>query len=180
MAASLSAAALAQAVIDAKRSFGGSAGGSFLINEHRQVLVPSPLGTGEVALVGECSGPLLFHNSFAGSALFDLADDQGLSPGDAWGLPYLGMRYNLNARSQLYFWKEDASGRWSVFPPTQDDALIEALRTLRPHGAVRFVVMYGGLVLTKIQTGSWREEDWEPRFVGKINYRRWFAKENCP
>ncbi|MCL6650014.1 MAG: hypothetical protein K6U89_16985 [Chloroflexi bacterium] len=43
---------LARAVSEGKRFFGYSGGGSFLINEHGQVLVPSPAGDGRQALVG--------------------------------------------------------------------------------------------------------------------------------
>ncbi len=177
MASVDSARALAGAVNAAKQILGGSAGGAFLVNEHRQVLVPSPFGDGDVAWVGECAGRIAFHNSFAGGGLFDLAEDQGLTLGDAWNLPYLGIPHHLSGRSELYFWNQRQYGGWKVTPPVQDNSLVDALRTLRPQGPVRFVVNPAGLVLTRVQVGNWENPRWEPRFVGRIDYRRWYAKE---
>ena len=171
-----SAEALADAVNAVKRLLGGSGGGAFLVNEYGQVLVPSPSGDGNVALVGECSGRMAFHDSFGGS-LFDLTDDQDLTLGDAWGLPYLGIPHRLSRTSELYFWHERQAGGWKVTPPVQDFSLIDALRTLRPQGAVRFGVAIGGLVLTKVPVGNWKEPRWESRFMGRIDYKRWYLKE---
>ena len=171
-----SAAGLADAVNAGKRLLGGSPGGAFLVNEYGQVLVPGQFGDGTVALVGECVGRMAFHDLFRGG-LFDLTDDRTLTPGDAWDLPYIGIPYNLSRTSELYFWYERPAGGWKVTPPAQDDSLIEALRTLRPQGPVRFVVTFGGLVLTKVPVGSWKEPRWETRFVGRIDYRRWYLKE---
>lgn len=168
---------LAAAVNDGKRLLGGSLGGAFLVNEYGQVLVSSPSGDGNVALVGECAGTMAFHDSFAAGDLFDLTCDQGLTLGDAWDLPYLGMPHNLSRTNELYFWHERQAGGRKATPPVQDRSLIDALRTLRPQGPIRFVVTYGGLVLTKVPVGDWRNPRWEPRFVGHIDYRRWYQKE---
>ena len=168
---------LAAAVNAGKRLLGGSLGGAFLVNEYGQVLVSSPSGDGNVALVGECAGPMAFHDSFAAGDLFDLTCDQGLTLGDAWDLPYLGMPHNLSRTNELYFWHERQAGGRKATPPVQDRSLIDALRTLRPQGPIRFVVTYGGLVLTKVPVGDWRNPRWEPRFVGHIDYRRWYQKE---
>ena len=172
-----SAEALADAVNAGKGLLGGSAGGAFLVNEHGQVLVPSPSGNGKVAFVGECSGPMAFNDSFACGGLFDLNDDQGLTLGDAWDLPYLGIPHHLSRANELYFWHERGGDSWKDTPPSQDYSLIDALRTLRPQGAVRFVVGIGGLVLTKVRVGNWQEPRWESRFVGRIDYMRWYPKE---
>ena len=172
------AVALAAAVHEGKKFLGGTQGGAFLINEYGQTLVPSPLGDGKVALVGECSGALRFRDMFHAGATFDLADDRTLEPGAPWGRPYVGIPYNLSAASQIYFWKEDYSGGMKITPPQQDHTLVEAIRILRPFGAVRFVVNYGGIVLTKIPAGNWRESRWEPRFVARLNQARWYPKED--
>ena len=172
-----SAEALSDAVNAGKRLLGGSAGGAFLVNEYGQVLVPSPSGNGTVALVGECSGPMVFYDSFSCDSLFDLTDDQGLTLGDTWDLPYLGIPHQLSRTSELYFWHERGGDAWKGTPPFQDYSLIDALRTLRPQGAVRFVVGIGGLVLTKVRVGNWQEPRWESRFVGQIDYRHWYPKE---
>ena len=170
--------ALAIAVIQGKKFLGGEQGGAFMINEFGQVLVPSPLGDGRVAVVGECRGPLVFQNEFNTGTLIDLTDDQTLKPGDAWARPYFGLRYNLSATSEIYFWKEDYTGGRKVSPPHQDYSLVETIRSLRPRGPVRFVVTCGGLVITKIPVGSWTESRWEPRFVGRLNYTHWYPKED--
>ena len=171
------AANLADAVNAGKRFLCGSSGGAFLINEYGQVLVPSQSGDGSVAMVGECAGSITFQDSLKGSGLFDLTDDRGLVPGTKWELPYMGIVYHLSRWNQIYFWHEGRARSWKVTPPVQDQALIGALRDVRPHGAVRFIVTCGGLILTKVPAGGWRSPRWESRFVGRIDYKRWFPKE---
>src|SRR5262245_52662228 len=55
---------LADAVAGVKRHADGQGGGSFLINEHGQVLVPSSNGDGRRFLAGRLDGTLLFENPF--------------------------------------------------------------------------------------------------------------------
>jgi hypothetical protein len=169
--------ALAAAVNAGKGFLGGDQGGAFQINEYGQVLVPNSFGDRRVALVGECGGPSLFHDEFNGGDPFDLTDDRALECGDTWPRPYLGIPHNLSAASELYFWNQGSAGAWKMTPPCQDDALVEALRTLRPYGPIRFVVGCGGLVLTKVPVGPWTDGGWEPRYVMRLNYRYWFSKE---
>lgn len=179
MVASDGAAALADAVNAGKALFGGERGGSFLINERGQVLVPaSSANDYSVAIVGECSGPLQFENSMVGCGVLDLADDSGLSVGDVWDRPYVGVPHQLSRRGELYFWKEDATGSGKILPLAQDSELIGALRRLRSHSPVRFVAAYGGFTLTKIPVGNWPRQRWEPRYVGRIDFGKWFRKEN--
>lgn len=172
-----SAEALSDAVNAGKRFLGGSAGGAFLVNEYGQVLVPDQSSNGDVALVGEWTGPMAFVDSFTCGSLFDLTETEGLTPGDAWNRPYLGIPYNLSRTSELYFWHERGSDAWKDTPPVQDYSLIDALRTIRPQGPVRFIVGMGGLVLTKVPVGNWNEPRWEARFVGRIDHRLWYPKE---
>lgn len=169
---------LASAVNAGKRYLGGRSGGSFLINEFGQVLVPSQDNDLDVALVGECTGGLIFHNSFKAHNQFDLTKSIALKCGDSWEGPYVGIPYNLSKLSQIYFWNEGRAGGWKVLPPMQDHSLVYALREIRPWGAVRFIVTYGGIVLTKIPVGHWANALWEPRFVGRIDYKRWYRKES--
>ena len=168
---------LADAVNAGKRFLRGSAGGAFLINEYGQVLVPDQSGDGNVATVGECRGRMVFHDSLKGSGLIDLTDDLRLTSGDKWERPYVGVSHNLSRRSEIYFWHQGRVGSWKVTPPVQDDSLIDALRAIRPHGPVRFIATFGGLILTKVPIGGWRNQRWESRFVGRIDYNRWFPKE---
>ena len=72
---------LVHAISEVKRNMGGSGGGSFLVNESDQVLVPSSDGLGSRMLVGEVRGSLKFHNVMQGGT-FTLGDDYGLSTGD--------------------------------------------------------------------------------------------------
>lgn len=111
------------------------------------------------------------------SATFDLADDDALSAGAAWDLPYVGVPHQLSKRSELYFWHEtdDGSNKW--LPTAQDPDLIGKLRDLRSSGAVRFIATYGGFVLTKVPVGGWKNPSWESRYVGPINFNQWFPKE---
>ena len=169
---------LAEAINAGKRFLRGSAGGAFLINEYGQVLVPDQSGDGDVAIVGECAGRIVFHDSLRGGGLFDLTDNLRLKLGDKWERPYVGVSYNLSQRSEIYFWRQGRNGNWKVTPPVQDDALIDALRAVRPYGPVRFLATFGGLILTKVPIENWKSPRWEPQFVGRIDYKRWFQKED--
>jgi hypothetical protein len=175
MVAGGAAADLAMAVSQGKRLLGAPGGGAFAINEFGQVLVPSSTGDGRVAVVGEWEGALEFTDPLHGGT-FDLAPGKPPVSGDLWERPYLGIPYHLSLRGEIYFWQEDARSAGKRPPPVQDDELIESLRALRPYGAVRFVVGSGGLVLTKVPAIP-RWTVWEARYVGRINYARWFAKE---
>lgn len=171
---------LCAAVSNAKQLLSGHEGGSFQINEFGQVLVPAS-HTSKRMLVGEVSGELRFHNPFEEGETFSLNDDAGLNPGDEWSGPYVGMPYNLNKWSRIYYWFQNDDGGQSIFPPGQNRPLVEVLRGIRRYGAMRFIVNPHGIVLTrKPPTGAWTgdEETWMPVYVGRINYATWFEKED--
>ena len=170
---------LAMAVAEAKRFAGGTGGGSFLINEFGQVLVPSSDGDGIRLLAGCLSGSLLFENPFAPEEPIDLFNERNFRNGDRWTLPYVGMLYNLHLRGYIYYYHQDEHGGRSAYPPRQDEQLVQALRRVRTSGPIRFLVTYGGLVLTKVlsDTGWEPEQTWQPIFVGAINRELWFEKE---
>lgn len=171
--------ALTEAVIAAKQVAGGSGTGAFTINEFGQVLVPASAGDGRVLFAGQLKGSLPFEDVFEDQRFFDLADASDLHCGDPWKLPYVGMQFNLSGRGKIYFWKVDEDGGKAVNPPQQDVDLISKLREVRSYGAVRFIVNYAGLVLTKcpIVPNPKASEDWQPVFVGRINKTRWFEQE---
>ena len=174
---------LAAAVVEGKRHMGDAGGGSFVINEFGQVIVPSSKGDGNRVIVGEVSGGLLLENPLADTPperWIRLWNTDGLMPGDPWELPYVGAQYNLNGRSKIYCYRTTDDGGSSEFPVSQDEQLIQAFRKIRRTGAVRFVVNPYGVVLTKRPAGSsWSENEiWEPVYVGRINYKKWFNKEN--
>ena len=178
MADSSSGASLAQAVINGKRFLGGKRGGSFLINEFGQVLVPAQVSvSADVAIVGSLRGSLMLHDPFTSNRLFDFSDTSNLQQGSVWDRPYFGIRYNLSKHSKIYFWQQSQTRSWKNEPPVQDGALIDSIRRLRPRGAVRFLVTYDGIVLTKVPVGDPRDDDWEPRYVTRINKRSWYPKE---
>lgn len=163
--------ALVAAVQRGKRALGARPGGSFLVNEFGQVLVPADGGDGtRVVIVGECDGRFLFATPFDDHEVIDLADSTGLRTGDPWERPYVGMPHFLDGSGRIACRQAHEYGTGVVSPPVQDRRLIAALRTLRPEGG-RFLVGVGGVVLTKVPT------DWEPRFVGRIDPARWFPKE---
>lgn len=170
------ARSLASAVNSAKTFVGGAAGGAFLVNEWGQVLVPSNNGSRKIALAGVLEGQLEFENPFDSKTPVALAAVDGLRPGDAWKWPYVGCRYNLSKRHEIYCQKREGNG--VEFVPRRDDRLVDALRSVRPHGAVRFLVNPAGVVLTKRPAGSWDEETWAPVYVGQIRPDLWFAKES--
>jgi len=170
---------LAEAVARTKRHAGGNGGGSFLVNEFGQVIVPSSDGGRRRFLAGRLHGRLLFENPFLSEEAIDLADDMHLENGDPWKLPYVGVQYNLSRRGSIYFYQEDADGARSIYPPRQDYELIRAIRRVRPSGPVRFIVNLAGLVLTKVpfETCQRSEDCWQPVYVGSINPQLWFEKE---
>ena len=170
---------MAEAVERAKRHAGGTGGGSFVINEFGQVLVPASDGGGQRYLAGCLEGQLAFENPFDPDDVIDLGDCKHLQPGDPWKLPYVGIPFNLNRRSKLYFYRMDDEGGRSEYPPQQDGALIQTLRQLRRTGAVRFIVNPAGVVITKCPAdGEWSpEESWQPFFVGHIDKSKWFEME---
>jgi hypothetical protein len=169
---------ISAAVVAAKHFLGGgAAGGAFTVNEFGQVLVPSSAGDGRTAIAAQLSGPLMFHNAFEDGALFDLANYGRLQLGDAWSRPYLGIPFHLSNRGEIYFWKEESWGGHKEVPRSQDAALVEALRTVRPWGAVRFIVGYGGVVLTKQRVIRRSRNAWEPIFVGHLDYANWYSRE---
>jgi len=172
--------ALADAVADAKRAMGGAGTGAFQINEFGQVLVPSSnLGGRQRLLVGEVSQTWHFIDP-RDNSVFDLSGVDGYSSGDLWQRPYVGMRYNLSYRNQIYFWNESDEGQQKCLPERQDVKLKERIRSVRGYGPVRFIVNPWGIVLTKkpISVASQSDEStWEPVYVGRINPATWFEKE---
>ncbi|MBT2989953.1 MAG: hypothetical protein KME65_13445 [Candidatus Thiodiazotropha sp. (ex Ctena orbiculata)] len=172
--------ALAEAVSEAKRTMGGNGGGSFQINEFRQVIVPSSQGGMKRLLVGEISGEMGFDYPWEEGYMFDLSDVDGYDSGDIWERPYIGMRFNLSKGSKIYFWQEGREGGQSLYPERQDEELIRKLRAIRSWGAMRFIVNPWGIVLTKRpQQDAWKGDDsaWVPVYVGRINPGNWFKKE---
>ena len=169
------AIALARSVNQAKRQMGGQNGGSFLINEFGQVLVPSSRGNGERRFAGTWIGQLKFSNPFFPQEDLVLTNDRGLSPGDSWLGPYVGMMYQLSRRQEIYFWHQTGDEACKLVPIHQDQRLIRALKSIRGSNGCRFLVNPGGIVLTQKQ--SPRTQRWSPVYVGRINPQMWFTRQ---
>ncbi len=168
---------LAESVSAVKREQQGSGGGSFLINEFGQVIVPPWDGGLIRKYVGDWTGPLRFKYPLRKGVSFDLCSDDGLSPGDPWVKPYLGVAYNLSVNDRIYFKEQTAGQEVARYPPKDNDYLVRMLRRIRRRDAVRFLVLPRGIVLTKVPQGSGNEEDWVPHYVGRIDFEEWFEKE---
>jgi hypothetical protein len=170
---------LAESVSAVKREQHGRGGGSFLINEFGQVIVP-PLDGGLLMLrryVGDWIGPLRFNDPLKNEATFDLCDDGSLSPGDPWVKPYVGIAYNLSANDRIYFKEQTADHEVARYAPKDNEYLIRLLRRIRPRDAVRFLLLPKGIVLTKVPGNSGNEDEWIPRYVGRVDFQEWFEKE---
>ena len=164
---------LVKAVQSGKQMFGHYASGSFLVNEYGLVLVPASDGDGRCAWVGTVQGKLQFQNPFDKNAIYDLSDDHGLACGVVWKRPYVGSKYNWSYQHGIHFRNEDDGGRFNTICPHQDNVLIAALQKVRSEGYIRFIVNPHGLVLTKKQVDG----IWKPIYVGRVNYKLWFARE---
>jgi hypothetical protein len=167
---------LTDAVTRAKLFLGGFGGGSFLINEWGQVLVPASDQSGQIALAGRVVGLPLFEDPFEQGGRIDLSLDAGLQSGSRPPFPYVGCQYNLSSRHRIY-----CKGRFDEieYCPHEDRRLIQDLRRLRPSGPVRFLVNPAGIVLTKHPVGDWAEDQqWECLYVGRIRSDAWFDRED--
>lgn len=170
---------LIEAVNKAKLYKSSIPGGSFIINEFGQVIVPLISGQYEDRLlVGEVDGVLLFENPLLSGEKIDLSDDSGLQVGDLWEKPYIGLQYNLSQTNRIYYYDEQQGT--SCYLREQDIELIRKLRKVRRTGAARFIVNHHGIVLTKVPKGDYysdEDEQWQAVYIGRINYNLWFKKE---
>lgn len=151
---------------------GGNGGGSFLINEFGQVLVPT--GPMTRLFVGTWEGPMRFTDPLHSGCLFDLTDDSPFKNGDDWDCPYVGSHYVLSAGNEIYRYRDEANSTEKQYAPRQDRELIQALRWLRPWNGLRFLALPGGLVITKVEDSPGK---WKPKYVGRIDFDRWFERE---
>jgi hypothetical protein len=162
----------AKAINRVKRKYSGHPGGSFVINEFGQVITPI-MKSRDRYLVGELKGPLYFEDPEEDGKYLTL-EGNGYKCGDRWDLPYLGIQYNLHRDDYIYFWKQKDEEGFREDLEVHDIDLIRSLRKIRKYGPVRFLVNHYGVVLTKKEVST---DDWVPVYVGKINYNKWFEKE---
>jgi hypothetical protein len=160
---------LAKAINASKQKYSGHKrkGGSFCINEFGTVIVPfAPKGrvfTKPLA-IGQWSGDIFFEDDYGDEFSLDL----DLDVGDYWELPYLGMKYHLSKRGELYYIKHDEGEYEIINCPQKDRSLIARLESVRGDSGLTFLVNYCGHVLVK------EEDSWQPIYAGKINIDKWF------
>jgi hypothetical protein len=161
---------LAKAINDAKATHAGSGGGSFQINEFGQVICPI-VGASDRYWVGNIEGV---------PRLIDLRDDEvfklrlpaSTEPGTPWDRPYIGMKFNLDYNDSIYFKQDDGDVSQKIRLQKENTGLIRRLREVRGSGnTIRFIVNLHGNVITKVEPGG------QPVFVGKIDYKQWFPRE---
>ena len=89
---------LVEMVNRVKTEVTGHPGGSFYINEFKQVIVPTTVTDGKYYISGEYKIPLqfVFENKFLSGDAINL-DGTSLSPGDEWVCPHVGIPYILEA-----------------------------------------------------------------------------------
>ena len=171
-------ALLADTVGELQLRYGGQEGGSFTINEWGQVLVPCGAGDRRRYFAGTLTGDWYLTDPDDPSQILSLNDDDGLDCGDSWDLPYVGMPFRLSRGNRIYCVHREPKRERLLWLPYHDADLIAALRSVRRWGSLRFIVNPFGIVLTKRPTRSWTQDDeaWEPVYIGRINYERWFSR----
>lgn len=163
---------LGKLVNSVKRQRTGQPGGSFAITEYGQVVCPVADDSFERFYIGDCTGTITFLGPDGVPLTLD--NDSELRSGDDWELPYVGVAYNLSRKDRIYFPQKDGDDTELLYPRKQDRDLIRALRRVRGNGGFRFIVNPHGIVLTKVKEGPY---DWQPKYVGRINYDLWFPKD---
>lgn len=145
-------------------------GGSFIINDYKQVIVPSSDGDSRRVIVGKITGDIKFHRE---NIIFDLKSTKEMRLGTIWDKPYIGIPFNLSLKNKIYFQRESEDGVKIDYLSNNYEELIINLRKIRPYGPVRFIVNPYGVVLTKINMSN----IWKSVFVQKLDYEKWFPME---
>ena len=154
-------------------------GGPFFVNEWKQVLKPAQGEDGfrEVFYLGEFPH-LHFEFTFRGT-VFDNASSDGLSPGDAWAHPEVGMRYKYDLSAgtisrEMVTWDDYAAVHETETLDGPSPSLLRALGQARPgRRAGRLYVNEHGIVFLPATN-----EAPTPLYVTRINVETdpWFEK----
>jgi hypothetical protein len=150
--------------------------GPFLITEFGRLLVPAQPDKHRVISAGQCQGSLIFLDPENDGRLLDLSDDEALSTGDLWDKPAAGSQYSLSRHSRIHL---NQAGK-EIEPPQQDRALIDKLRSVCPHGPLKFIVNPWGIVLLRRPLdGNWEGEGpHETVYIDRLDLDLWFAPED--
>ncbi len=173
---------LVEMVNDVKINVTGSPGGTFYVNEYRQVLVPVSGEEKDYYLAGEYDPPLEFEfedNILSGNAK-DL-DGKPINPGDVWVGPHPGIPYVLKAGGK------DISYISCIRPRVKKEVRLSdsigkeaekiALKIARFKGAAggRFYINEFCQLFAPINDDSGLNY----RYIGKItSLRYWFPKSH--
>ena len=158
---------LGEAVNEIKFQFNGKGGGSFLINEFGNVIVPT--SDGHVRYhVGDVEGHIYFKDPDS-NRFFTLDSTSEHQRGDLWERPYVGNMYHQSPDGRIFrnLEYDDVIEKQYL---NGDPNIAEDLVAVRGTNGYRFIVICHGVVLTKVEGRN----DWEPRYVGKIDFQEWF------
>ncbi len=158
----------------------GHPGGSFIINEYGQVLVPDANEYRRRYYVGRLMGDWKLVDPNDSHHLTSLDAEPHLRCGDVWDRPYVGMPYRLSKSDKIYFVHRLPDREEVIYPKVQDLMLIGVLRRVRKWGPMSFIVNPFGVVLTKRPDQRFTdEESWIPVYIGRVDYSRWFEFEEA-
>lgn len=156
----------------------GQGGGTFFINEYKQVAKPHVSGDGRSYYVGEYPNACFVFD--LAEEEIDNSDDSNLDVGDVWPYQSVGVRYQFNSRIRDIYMKIEVDKETMYFLYLQGDLginsqyLVSILGRVRNHKSGRFYVNEHRLMFTPVEV-RWGE--WEDIYVGRIDYSRWFPKE---
>jgi serine/threonine protein kinase len=156
---------LVEAVNVGKRAGHQSDGGSFVINEHGHVLVPTG---GGVFCVGTLDGSPVFRQG----DLVLTPEPDGLQPGDVWTGLLAGLRYRLKAGGDDIEY-ERLDGRLVRLSDVLGAAAARSMASEFARikvGGGRLYVNEAGAVTSPMQRG----QTWMDVLVGRIDPARWF------
>jgi mRNA-degrading endonuclease RelE of RelBE toxin-antitoxin system len=164
---------LVEMVNEAKRVGGGTAGGGFVINEYRHVLVPT-LSAGTL-YAGRYTRDLEFE--FEGTLISPVAPPD-IGPGDVWPGPHVGMKYKLTARAADISYDELTSRNTikticlsDYCPDGEADDLLRRLRRIKPDGGALYINEARELFAPVN-----RDTGYERCYIGHLGRHPWFPE----
>lgn len=164
---------LVRLVNDVKLELTGFRGGAFVINEFQHVLVPD--GQGHAYFAGEYRKFLEF--SFDGRAIGPAATD-GMSPGDEWKGPRVGVRYVIAAGGNDIYYEYEPRPQVmrkvrlsDVIGSADASRLIRDVTSHKRDGG-RLYINEAQEFFAPIQQGT----EWIATYLGNLGDRPWFPE----
>lgn len=157
-------------------------GGRLLLLPDGHVVKPDPDEPCTRYLIGRIRGPLVLETPNGKQC--DLSRAQHLHPGEPWpGPPGTGIECKIDSTGCL-------DSEWELIAPGgrlvqthrmwgPDPVMATGLRSARPAlTSARVRVEIGGAVVTMREDEESDDPRWTPRFVGRVDVRRWPFDEN--